>query len=664
MRKKVILLFMFLLVVVRGKADVVNINDWVMATDGSQYPWVTEKYRWGAGRMKVNGTLAEYSPDVPLENGLIVRVAQKIVGDDLIETYTFSNEGRETLQLSDIEVNTPLNDNYPNAETCLANRFHAHIWAAGTAGYVNAIRMSAKAPHLGLMMVKGGLDGYSIHERGGAKGSSNFRGVIALNITPDGIPGHSSITLRKGQSFSFSWRLFEHKGWEDFYAKMIERGGMQVNAKRYVGKLGSVLTYEVKTSKGIKTKQYTIDRVGDIRVPIKFRKGETYIELLGVREGMEIATRRADFILNHQIYHAAEGDEAGMKRDGAILPYDNAIEKIHCNWEQENNWSDANEGRERLGSATFLAYLAYQQKKEGKEEHLTPVLRKYASFVRTHLQDEDFRTWTDADKENSPSGQKTRFYNYPWVAHFYCVMAMLTGEKEYAEWACGTILKCYAHGGYKFYYIDMPVTESVTIAEQMCSKEMADQLLAEYCKQAEAYMATGLNFPKQEVNYEQSIVAPSVSFLCELALVLKSRQPSHPLLPEIISYVKETMPVVEAFGGQQPSSHLNDISIRHWDGFWFGRPQQWGDTFPHYWSCVTGECFMYFGRLTGDEDYERRAVNILWGNMSLFTDDGRGGAAFIYPTRVNEKACHGLNPFANDQDNALMYLMKWIDELE
>ena len=178
----------------------------------------------------------------------------------------------------------------------------------------------------------------------------------------------------------------------------------------------------------------------------------------------------------------------------------------------------------------------------------------------------------------------------------------------------------------------------------------AEGLLQEYRKQADTYVEIGLNYPKSEVNYEQSIVAPSVNFLLEVYLVTKDEK--------YLSAAKELLPVVEAFGGRQPSSHLSDISIRHWDGYWFGLPKQWGDTFPHYWSCVTADCFMNFAESTGDMTYQQRAEKIVEANLSLFTEDGRGGAAYIYPAMVNGKPAHGLLPFANDQDTALMYYMK------
>lgn len=34
--------------------------DWIMKTDATQYPWVTEKYGWGLGYLTVNGERKEW----------------------------------------------------------------------------------------------------------------------------------------------------------------------------------------------------------------------------------------------------------------------------------------------------------------------------------------------------------------------------------------------------------------------------------------------------------------------------------------------------------------------------------------------------------------------------------------------------------------------------
>ena len=56
--------------------------------------------------------------------------------------------------------------------------------------------------------------------------------------------------------------------------------------------------------------------------------------------------------------------------------------------------------------------------------------------------------------------------------------------------------------------------------------------------------------------------------------------------------IAERLPWLLAFGGPQPHVRMRDIAIRHWDGYWFGREQLWGDTFPHYWSVLTANVLM------------------------------------------------------------------------
>ena len=99
--------------------------------------------------------------------------------------------------------------------------------------------------------------------------------------------------------------------------------------------------------------------------------------------------------------------------------------------------------------------------------------------------------------------------------------------------------------------------------------------------------------------------------------------------------VKRQMPVVEAFNGFQPSYHLNEVGIRHWDGHWFGKREMFGDTFPHYWSSITGAVYYYYALCTGDKSYMERAQNVVRNNLCLFFEDGRASCAYMYPYKIN-----------------------------
>jgi hypothetical protein len=125
-----------------------------------------------------------------------------------------------------------------------------------------------------------------------------------------------------------------------------------------------------------------------------------------------------------------------------------------------------------------------------------------------------------------------------------------------------------------------------------------------------------------------------------------------------LACAKQVMPALEAFGGRQPDHRLNDIAIRHWDGYWFGKREAWGDTFPHYWSATTGWAFYRYWQATGDENYLHRGREILMNNLSSFRPDGSATCAYLYPDVVNGEPGRFADPLANDQDWALVLLMQ------
>lgn len=104
--------------------------------------------------------------------------------------------------------------------------------------------------------------------------------------------------------------------------------------------------------------------------------------------------------------------------------------------------------------------------------------------------------------------------------------------------------------------------------------------------------------------------------------------------------------------------HLHDIAIRHWDGFWFGRLKLWGETFPHYWSALTGWVFYRYGQATGSGAHRRRGREILLGNLSAFRPDGSASWLYLYADAINGNPGRCWDPLANDQDWALVFLLQ------
>ena len=80
----------------------------------------------------------------------------------------------------------------------------------------------------------------------------------------------------------------------------------------------------------------------------------------------------------------------------------------------------------------------------------------------------------------------------------------------------------------------------------------------------------------------------------------------------------------------------------------------YGDTFPHYWSTITGHVFALYAEASGDRGYRARAQRNVLNNFCAFTPDGRGSAAYLYPLTINGKPGKFYDPWANDQDWALV----------
>ena len=582
---------------------------WTLATNGSQYPWVTEKYEWGKTYYDADGEIT-------------VNTERRQDGDDIVETYSFTNTSKRKVTLKNIGIYTPFNDNYPDAKTCMTQRCNAHINANGRGAWVNALRMNGVGPHLGLMVTEGEVTNYDVWERGQKKGMSNFRGVLAL-CPPN-------MTMKPNQSYRLTWRIFTHQG-SDFNEQLLKRGGTVVRSEKYVYAIGETAKVDFVTSKGTKTISRKITATGDIDIEYK----GTHALLLGISGEQDLIDKRIRFILDHQ--QMQEKDDA---RYGAYMIYDNVGDSILSN---DFGRSDLDEGRERVGMGIVLAAYALNHK-ENDNGNIVPSLERYAKFLREKLQSEDYCTNSSVSIQ-----RKNRGYNYAWIADFFFRMSLLTGNRQYALDGYGTLRALYRMFGYGFYCIDYPVTIGLEALRKAGMENEYRFLLYDFQQTGDIFVKNGLNFPKFEVNYEQSIVAPAMQFLCELYLATGNRR--------YLRGAETLLPPLEAFNGSQPNYHQHEIAIRHWDGYWFGKRQTYGDVYPHYWSAITAAAYHYYAKATGKTEYQQRAEQIVRGNLSLFFEDGLATCAFVFPRRVNGEPAHYADAYANDQDWALLFYM-------
>lgn len=663
--------------------------EWLMRTDGSQYSWVRNQHSWGLGYFDrvINGVDRSYnwgadclksvSADgvraVYETGGVRITVTREWHGGALTESYTFTNMERWGLcYLSDLGIYTPLNDNYPNSGECIPRRCNVHIWDGGSEAYVCALRMGGFAPHLGLVLQEGEIDGYEIWDRALNFGSSHHRGTMAL-CPPDK-------TLAPGESYTLRWTMFAHDGLSDFYAKMDEMGAVCVSADRYSVERGDKVEVSVcnlpkgadlrlsvngavmdesRYQRTVKSDGTMVLRVkmvecGDQRLGIEWSDGgvrkRTHADILVVEDVNALIARRTEFILRNQ-----QMRDRGDLRYGAFMVYDNEGDSIYPNNTANCNPVDRDEGAERIGMGVLLAqqYMRGRDSGLGKavRDSVRTALTDYAKFLRDKLQTQDYKTFSSVDQRN-----RNRAYNYMWTAEYYFMMYQITGEKQYAAHGYGTLKSMYNQFGHGFYAIGIPVETSVEVMKKAgMNAELAD-LMGDYRKMAEVFMRNGVNYPMSEVNYEQSIVAPSLQFLLQMYLVTGEKR--------YLESSESQLPVLEAFCGLQPSHRLHEIAIRHWDGYWFGKRELFGDTFPHYWSTLNGDVYSLYAKCVEGvspelaKTYRRKAEHAVRGNLSLFDENGRGYCAYLYPKRVNGVEGRFNDPYANDQDWALVYYLK------
>lgn len=602
--------------------------------DPYQMDWVQKGSLWGEAK---------------LPQGISVRREHWITEKGTLrESFCFTNETRFPIYFTetDLGIYVAYPDNYTDAWECMVRRCHTHVWCGGEASWIMALRMNGAGPHLGLMLREGSIGSYSIRRK--EERSSNDRGEFLLHPELD--------CLFPGESYVLSWELFWFQEREAF-KKTLEGSWEKPivcldQATFFPGESAQIqILYDKKPSeirvtcegeslswtmeereKGICIHvEKKLEQPGDHRVDIFVDGISTYARIFCCTELMELMDARCRFIAKNQ------QETRGCLR-GAYLIYDRETKRRYY-----SHLDDHNGGRERVGMGALLAL--YLQDKQ--DPFLEESLDRYISYVYREL---FCRENGDVYNDVNKNLEWDRLYNYPWMAVFFMELYKAKKEKMFLEDACRAMLRYYEKGGERFYGIGIPASELAGLLEMAGMEKMRQVFLERFIRHGEYVMDTGLYFPKSEVNYEQSIVAPAVSILLQ-AYELSGRK-------DFLETGEKMLGILGLFHGHQPDYHLYENAIRHWDGYWFGKRRLLGDTFPHYWSTLTGVEFIRYGRLTGNQEYLKKGRSSLRGALNLFREDGSAACAMVYPAAVNQMPGHYYDPWANDQDWALYFAWK------
>ena len=593
-------------------------------------------------------------------------------GEILITVFSIKNVTEKPFftSLSDIGLRLPLQDKYEDSDTCVRKRCHTHIFCGRDISYVYALRMGGEAPHFGLAVTEGSLGGYSV-ERDISK-MSNDRGCFILHPCPD--------VWQPGEEKRFVWKIFSHTGEEDFFHKAgMLRPFVRVEASSYVLFPGEECVLRVTPS--FAAERITVDGEGyspeegwhfvyDNRVMPGDRVFtvcadgiQTTCRILLQAEPKLLAENRCRYIVEKQQYQGEKPE--GL--DGAYLIYD--TEEEHTCYTARY---DYNAGRERVGMGLLItAWLQGRraswnlgEKQESRDSQENPEREKklaeeveksqqrYMDFVLRDLVDgQTGEVFNDFGRDNSYE----RLYNLPWYATLMVEQYKLTGGKEYLQIACRILDSFYENGGYTHYAIEMPVLSLCHALQDAGLLTELGRMVGHFKKHGDRIAELGTHYPPSEVNYEQSIVAPAANILLQLYLLTREEK--------YLEAGKKQLQILELFNGHQPDYHLYETAIRHWDGYWFGKNRMYGDTFPHYWSGLTGNCFALMYAITGEKRYAKRAQDSLRGVLPMIFPDGSASCAFLFPVMVNGKKCSGYDPYANDQDWALYFYLRIKREL-
>lgn len=600
----------------------------VLKNDSYNMNWIEGNHEWGE---------IISPPEIQVDYDIQYK------DDDVIERYEFINTSEYPifLQESDIGIYCTFNDSYEEAPISLKKRCHTHIWCGDNVSYIKAIRMGGAPPHLGLVLKRGSLSDYSVER----EEESNDRGDFILHPSP--------FSLEPGEKYVLEWVLFSFNNDIQFLRKVKRYSSyIHIEADQYLLFKGEELKVKISpmfnfTDESIKIFMnnlpmpyeikdnvihvcMTMEILGEIRCDIQINEIKTHAMFYVQEEFCELLEKRLQFIVDKQQYL-----KSGSSLDGAFLIYD-----IESQSQYYSCVNDHNGSRERIGMGVLL--VKYLQKNENAKFY--KAFRKYLDFVQRELFDcQTGRIYNDIQRKEDFN----RLYNYPWFSTFFLEVYRLTDEKKYLQYAHKIMEAFYTYGGEKFYAIDIHMSELIKELEKAELVKESKTLKALFVKNADSIIQINQEYPCHEVKYEQSIVAPAAWDLLEVYKITGEKH--------YLQSAKTQVHLLELFNGHQPDFRLRETAIRHWDGFWFGKRRTYGDTFPHYWSALSGNVFFNYYLQTNKTEYLKKAEHSLRGVLSLFGEDGAATCAYVYPLAVNGTRGKYADPWANDQDWGLYY---------
>lgn len=624
-------------------------------TDPYKMNWCSDLSEWGRINLK-NRISSDYHDRLHQDPKLISFSENGIESTAVYETERylitvfrfFNSKGNFTERITvknitdtvicinrdNFSIAVPFKDEYTYADECMTNRCNTHIWCGLNVSWVNALKMGASDINLGLYLTKGSLQSYSQYAC-----DTNIRGYFELE--PE------TVLLNEGDEYEMEWELFWHSGKKDFVSKISGFSNyIGFESEHYAVFVGEPIEFKVltynnaepkvycgeeeipvrKTEKGFLVKYYPSVH-GEYKFFVKCGKVTTFAEFLVKIPFMELVEKRINYIVDRQ-----QCLDASSPLYGAYLIYDNVINAPFFDFFN----TDHNACRERMNMP--LAIIKYLQGHDNAK--IKRSIELYMDFLYREFYEE---TTGEVFNNIGKRRDMLRLYNAPGVMLIFTEMYYYTKENKYLDNILMLAKKYYSIGGEKCYSNAVAIKKTYN-AFVMAGRLEDAKLIKDFFKMhTDNMISNGVSYPAHEVNYEQTIVTPTVNCISQFGAMAENKE-------LYIKHAKMHLECLDRFSGNQPSFHLNEIAVRFWDDKWFGKSKMFGDTLPQHLSCLTARAFISYAELTGELEYIKRAENCIRNCTCLIMDNGTGSASYVYPNYANERKGAHYDEWANDQD--------------
>lgn len=543
-------------------------------------------------------------------------------------------------------IETPFNDRYVGAGECMVHHCNTHIWCGHNIAWVNALKMGASTINLGLFLTKGAIDCY---DQDRCEGPS--RGIFVLE--PE------SLLLNSGEEYELEWELFWHEGGDDFFAQLKKFDSyIGIDAVHYtifedekdieftvspvsgeapeITVCGESVAAEKKDG-GWHVKYHAKHR-GEYKFLITAGDVCTWARFMVKKNFRSLLEDRVHFIVRNQ-----QCLDQKSPLYGAFMVYDNEYDSVYFDYKN----TDHNACRERMNIPLLL--MKYLQVKDDAE--VRRAIDLYIEFMfREFYEEKTGEVFNNIGKHS----EWVRLYNAPGAMLILCEMYFVTKGEKYLDNIMKLAEKYYSVGGKKCYANGLAIGKVIRAFRESGRKKDEERLMELFQTHVDNIISIGTSYPPHEVIYEQTIVTPAVTHVAEMGRLRDDKE-------YYIREAKRHLECLERFSGMQPDYHLNEIAIRFWDDYWFGKNRTKGDTLPHHLSVLTARAYIAYSLLSGEKKWMDKAEECLRNCMCLIGDNGRGSAAYVYPYKLNGKRGEFFDPWSNDQDLVLYDTLYFAD---